>query len=191
MPQAFAENIDHFDPRNPYAGDDKAVIQFLMGTRLDDGRTAAEGRPIYMDEEFIKIFNSKDNIIERPVRDSDKQRWPRQYQAWKLTGESTPGAAGTRLEFWPQMTRAQVEEFKYFKIFTVEQLAEAPDSSVGKLPGITKLKQLAKAHMETARGELPLLKMQMQLDAKDGEVEELKAEVRRLTKMVEKMAQPA
>src|SRR3954466_1604405 len=187
----FNENLDHFDPRNPYAGDDKTAIQFLMGTRLHDAKTAEAGRPIYIDEEFIKIFNSKDNIIERPVRDSDKQRWPRQYQAWKLTGESTPGASGTRLEFWPQMTRAQVEEFKYFKIFTVEQLADAPESTCGGIPGITKLKQLAKLHMEAAKGELPLLKMQMELEASNGAVEELKAEVRRLTKMVEKQAQAA
>jgi hypothetical protein len=184
MMEQFQGNIEHFDPRNPYAGDEKAVIQFLMGTRLHDAKTIEEGRPIYVDEEFIKIFNSKDNIIERPVRDSDKQRWPRQYQAWKLTGESTPGASGTRLEFWPQMTRAQVEEFKYFKIFTVEQLAEAPESSCGKIPGITRLKQLAQAYMETAKGELPLLNMQMKLEASEQSVAELRAEVARLTKMV-------
>jgi hypothetical protein len=184
--QSFDSDVTHFNPNNPFVGDEKNPIQFYMGTMKDDAKTEEMGRPIFKDMEFIRIFNSKDNIIERPIRDTDMQRWPRQYAAWKNSGESVPGAAGTRLEHWPQMTRAQVEEFKYFKIFTVEQLAELPDSISGQIPGVVKLKQLAKAHVETAKGELPLLKMQSQLDASNGVIAELQAEVKRLTKLIEK-----
>jgi hypothetical protein len=189
--EQFNSDLSHFDPRNPYAGDEKMPIKFHMGVVEDPTLTAEAGRPIYQDVEYITIFVSKDSIVDRPVRDSDKQRWPRQYQGWKLTGESTPGQSGTRLENWAQITRAQCEEMKYFKIFTVEQLAELPDSQSQTIMGVQRLKALAKAFVDTAKGEIPLLKMQMELEARDGVIAEMQAEVRRLTKLVENISKKA
>ena len=184
----FDSDISHFDPRNPYKGDERLPVRFYMGALPDDAETAAQGRPIYRDVECIQIFNSKDNVIDRPVRDTDKQRWPGAYNAWKATGASEPGAVGTRLEHWPAMTRAQVEEYKFFKVFTVEQLAELPDATTQKIMGAVKLKQLAKLYVEAAKGEAPFIRMQAEIDKRDGQIAELTAEVRRLTGIVEKLA---
>jgi hypothetical protein len=183
--ETFTADISHFDPRNPFAGDERMPVKFHMGAVLDQAATDAAGRPIYKDEEFITIYVSKDSIVDRVVRDTDKNRWPRQYQGWKNTGESVPGAAGTPLENWAQISRAQCEEYKFFKIYTVEQLAELPDSISGQIMGVQRLKALAKAFVETAKGEVPLLKMQMELEARDGQIAELQAEMRRLTLLVE------
>jgi hypothetical protein len=191
MGRTFEADITHFDPRNPYQGDEKIPVQFYVGAVLNDAATAKEGRPIYNDVECIKIFNSKDNVIDRPLRDTDKQRWPRAYSAWKQGGESDPGASGTRLEHWPQMTRSQVEEYKFFKVFTVEQLAALADSTVQKIMGAPKLKQMAQLYVEAAKGEAPFLRMQAELDKRDGTIAELSAEVKRLTEMVEKLAKAA
>lgn len=185
MLQTFDSDISHFDPRNPYQGDEKLPVQFYMGAVPDDAETARQGRPIYRDVECIKIFNSKDNVIDRPVRDTDKKRWPGAYQAWKNTGDGEPGAVGTRLEHWPLMSRSQVEEFKFFKVFTLEQLAELPDTTVQKMNGAVKLKQLARLAVEAAKGEAPFQRLQLEIEKRDGAIEELKAEVVRLTKMVE------
>ena len=185
--ETFNEDPRLFDPNNPYAGDERLPIQFYMGTLQDDNRTAAEGRPIYLDVECIRIFNSKDNIVDRPVRDTDKQRWPKQYAAWKASGASEPGMMGTRLEHWPAVTRAQAEELKYFKVFTVEQLSELPDSTGQRIMGFAKLKNLAKLYLEAARGEAPLIKMQQELELRDGAITELTNEVKRLTEMVKKV----
>ena len=188
----FEADISHFDPRTPYKGDEKLPVQFYMGTIPDDAATEKEGRPIFRDVECIKIFNSKDNIIDRPVRDTDKQRWHGAYSAWKQSGESVPGATGTRLEHWPQMSRAQVEEYKFFKVFTVEQLAEMPDVTAQKIMGAVKLKQLARLFVEAARGEAPFARMQAEIDKRDGQIAELTSEVRRLTKLIEeKLTAPA
>jgi len=185
--EVFDADLSHFNPNNPFAGDEKLPVQFLIHPSEDQAASVEAGRPIFRDDEYIKIFNSKDNIVFRPVRETDKQRWPRQYQAWKLSGESTPGATGTPLNKWPVMSYAQAEEFKYFKIFTVEQLADFPDSQAGQIPGIQRLKTMAKAYVEACKGEVPMLKMQMELDSKQGQIDELQSEVRRLTKMVEKL----
>ena len=190
--QTFEADISHFDPRNPYKGDEKLPVRFYMGAVPDDAETTKHGRPIFRDVECIQIFNSKDNVIDRPVRDTDKQRWPGAYGAWKQSGASEPGAVGTRLDHWPLMTRAQVEEFKFFKVFTVEQLAELPDSTVQKIMGAPKLKQMARLAVEAAKGEEPFRRMQAELDKRDGQIAELGAEVKRLTKLIEeKLTAPA
>lgn len=186
------DNPDDFDLRNPYKGDERIPVQFRMDATKDDAATEKEARPIYRNEEYIRILNGKDNIIDRPVRDTDKQRWPRAYAAWKATGVSDPGALGTRLDVWPQMTRAQCEEFRHFKVFTVEQLADLNDDTVRQLPGAAKLKQLARLYVEAAKGEAPFIRMQGELDKRDGEIAELRSEVSRLTKLIEeRMKVPA
>ena len=91
----FQHDITHFNPNNPFAGDEKNPVQFYMGIIPDPVKTEETGRPCHVDVEFIRIFNTKDNIIERPIRESDKQRWPRQYAAWRNTGESSPGSSGS------------------------------------------------------------------------------------------------
>jgi len=190
--ETFEGDLRDFDPRNPFAGDEKLPVKFRIDALKDEAASEEAGRPIFRDVEWITIFKSRTDVIDRPIRDSDKQRWPRAYAAWKQTGESEPGATGTRLEHWPLMTRAQVEEYRFFKIFTVEQLAELPDNIVGQIMGAVKLKQLAKLAVEAAKGELPFQRMQAELDKRDGEIAELKSEVRRLTKLFEeRLKEPA
>lgn len=192
MLQTFDSDISHFDPRNPYVGDEKLPVRFYMGAVPDDAETARQGRPMFRDVECIQIFNSKDNVIDRPVRDTDKKRWPGAYNAWKQSGDGEPGAVGTRLEHWPQMSRAQVEEYRYFKVFTVEQLAAMPDSTVQKIMGASKLKQLAQLYVEAAKGEAPFQRLQAEIEKRDGQIAELTAEVRRLSELIkDKLTVPA
>lgn len=185
--QSFEGNLDHFNPATPYAGDEKTPVQFYMGVEKDEIATLEAGRPIYKDVEFIKIFNSKDNILDRPVRDTDRMRWSAAYERWKRTGESVPGATGTLLEHWPALTRAQVEELKYFKVFTVEQLAEVPDTQAQTFHGIQRLKALAKAHVEAARGEAPLIKLQAALDQERSARIAVEDQLAKLAKRLERL----
>ena len=189
--QTFEGNIDHFDLRNPNAGDDRTPVQFYMGAWLNQPASEEAGRPIFIDTEYIRIMTSKDAIIDRPIRDTDKQRWPRAYTAWKATGVSEPGSAGTPLEAWPLMTRGQVEELKYFKIYSVEQLADMSDSIGGQVMGFQKLKAQAKAYVELAKGQAPLLKMQSELEASNSKIAALEDVVNKLTAKLEAQAAPA
>lgn len=178
--ETFEGNLDHFDPRNPRAGDDVLPVVFFMGSMRQDALSEAEGRPIYRDEECIRIYKNKDEILEYPVTDNERQRWPRQYAAWKNTGHNEPGMMGTPLEKFPLVSRAQVEELKYFKVYTVEQLAELPDTTAQQIPGVTKLKQQAQAHVLIAREQAPLQKMNEELQARDAKIATLEAQMAEL-----------
>lgn len=182
--QQFESNIDHFNANNPFHGDENTPVEFYHGTFKNDVRTAEEGRPIYDDVECIRIFNSKNNIIDRPIRDTDKQRWPRQYAAWK-SGNQEAGKSGTPLEHWSMVTRAQAEEFKHFKIFTVEQLAEASDSQAINFIGFQKYKNLAKQFIELAKGNAPIVKMQEALDERDATIAAQQDQINKLASRLE------
>ena len=185
--QTFEFDIQQFNPNNPYGSDEKIPVEFYMGVEQDQAATLEAGRPIFKDIECIRIFNSKDNIIDRPVRQTDLKRWPQKYQAWKLTGISTAGSVGTPLEHWPPLTKSQVEEFKYFKIYTVEQLADMPDSQGTPIPGFQKYKAQARATLEIAKGEAPIMRMQAQLEERDNKIAAMQDQMDKMNKKLEQL----
>src|SRR5690606_24049750 len=97
------------------------------------------------------IPGDKNNIIERPAKDADKQKYPR---AWTMFERSaTEGEQGTPLSQWPQITRAQLKEANYFEIRTVEQMAGLSDTHVQKLGmGFGELRTKAAAYLAAAAG---------------------------------------
>jgi len=109
------------------------------------------GRPIFKDFPFIRITIPGDtnNIIERKLTEQDKHKYPRAWADYER-GESQ-GFTGTPLEQWPQITRAQVKESKYFECHTVEQLAGLTDSHCQKMGmGFRELREKAKAYLGVA-----------------------------------------
>jgi len=153
---------------DPSAVDDKVFAQFYMHAKQDQARTKEEARPIFVDTPYVMIMvpGDKDNIVRRPVRLSDQQRFPKQWDAFERGQEQAQ--EGTPLEQWPLLKRSQVEEMKFFGVHTIEALAQMPDSHGQNFMGINKLKQLAKDHMKSAKSDAPMIALR-------DENEELKA----------------
>lgn len=128
---------------NRFAADDKLYVRFFMHPKQNPAKTKAEGRPIFEDKEYIQIMTpgNKTDVIMRPVSAEDKERFAKAYQRFKASEEEV--LEGTLLEHWPVVTRAQVEEMKYFNIRTVEQLAGMPDSNAQNFMGVLNLKRQA------------------------------------------------
>lgn len=150
----------------------------------------AAGRPIFDDVEFIiiNIPGDKTQEIHREVRPTDKVEFAKQYQAWKA-GQDQETASGTPLEQWPTISRAQVEELRFFKVRTVEQLAELSDSNASRMGPITAIRQKAKDFLEKAKGNAPMEQMRGLLAERDGEVEALKRQVAELAAMAKQQPQ--
>lgn len=158
------------------ADDDKLAIRFFRKAKQDPDRTAAEGRPIFVENDYIQIMNPGDrNVHIRPIRPLDMQRFARQYEHWKKTQQSEL-VIGSPIEMLG-LTLAQVEEYRYFGVRTVEQMAELRDDVVGKIMGATALKQKAAAFLQILKDEAPLKKVQAELDKRDSEIDTLKAAV--------------
>lgn len=162
-------------------GDDRLFVQFYVAPMRDDDATAAEGRPIFRDTEFIRIQQPGNLLsrIERPVRETDKQRFPRQYQAFRAGVAEQ--SQGTPLAEWPLVTRSQAEEFKYFKIFTVEQLAELDDNVAQKMMGGQGLKTKAKDWLARAEGNKLSNELREQNTKLQQQIDELQAAIRNMS----------
>jgi hypothetical protein len=157
-------------------GDEALLVKFYMDILQDTEASKGAGRPIFKEAEWIdiRIPGNKDNVVIRPVRANDKTRFPRHYQLFqnRIAG-SKEEMVGTPLTLWPVVTVAQIKEFEYFNIRTVEQLAAIPDSAASKFGGIHQLKQKAEEYLSMAAKKAPLAKMR-------GQIEEMQETIARL-----------
>lgn len=153
-------------------GDESLYVLFYMSFLQNQVKSEAEGRPIYDDCEFVKIFSPGDrnNVVDRPVRPSDRLRFPKQWAMFQ-TDKNSAQISGTPLAQWPIVSRAMAEELKYLGFTTVEQIAEARDDVVGKMMGMRDLKNKAIAYIEIAKGSTkPIEEMQSKINELDTQI---------------------
>lgn len=134
------------------------------------------GRPIFQDMPHIRITIPGDtnNIIERRLDEEDKRKYPRAWAEYER-GEAK-GFTGTPLEQWPQMTRAQVKESKYFECHTVEQLAGLSDTHCQKMGmGFRELREKAKAYLGVAESTASATAQALENEKLRQEMAELRA----------------
>lgn len=164
------------------AGDDALLVRFFIDAAKDDVASKEAGRPIYKDVEWIdiRIPGSKDNVVVRPARPGDRERFPRHYAAFKQRIGNAEKVVGTPLAMWPILTKAQVEELKFFNIHTVEQLVGCPDSTSMNFMGIQVLKQKARDYLAAAQSAAPLAALREEVDALKAQNTELIAELKKL-----------
>lgn len=169
-----------------FAGDAKLYVQFYRKPVQHPGLSREAGRAIYQEVDFIKIMvpGDKLSVIDRPVDEIDRRRFADRYAKW----QAGAGAAveGTPLASLPRMTPGKVEEYKFFNVHTVEQLAAAPDNLGQKFMGFHDDKRSANAFLEIAKGNAPIEKMNEELKSRDAKIEELQAQIEAITKMMGK-----
>jgi hypothetical protein len=172
-------------------GDEYLHVEFEMYSHYDDCQTREQGRAIFRMEEYVKIAVPGDvgSLIHRPVRESDKTRWPKQYAAF-LAGK-VQNSDGTPLSEWAQISRAQVDELAFFKLTTIEQLANASDTVCQKFTGLVTLKEKAKVYLEKMRGEQPELRLQAEVAKQKEENEAMRARMASLESIIAEMASKA
>lgn len=147
-------------------------VEFYMS---DD--EAYKGRP------FIRIVvpGDKTNIIEQPMREDHKERFPRQWLYFQMKQNEQEGAVlpGIPLRVWAQdepevLNKSRMEELQILKFQTVEQVATASDAQLQRVGmGAAGLRDKAKLYLtrknksdssaehEATRRELEELKAQM------------------------------
>lgn len=160
-----------------FSADDRLYVTFSRKPKLQTGASREAGRAIYKEVDFIRIMvpGDKLTVIEREVDEIDRRRFAARYEKW-LAGAGN-AVEGTPLSSLPKMTPSKVEEYKFFNVHTVEQLAAAPDSLGQKFMGFNGDKQAAQAFLEIAKGNAPIAKMNEELKARDSKIEDLQAQI--------------
>jgi len=169
----FDSNVNDFI--EPRAGDEKLAIRFFTKAKQNTDESQKQGRPIFTEVDYIQIMvpGDRSNTIVRPITSQDQDRFKKQYDHWKTT-QKDDAVIGTPLEAWGVMSLAQIEEYRYYGIRTIDQLADLRDDICQKIMGGTQLKQKAQAFLDAMKAEAPMKVMQAELAERDNEIESLK-----------------
>ncbi len=184
---AFADESTTSMAENYAAGDERLMVRFYLRPMKDDALSLKEGRPIFVEQEYIEIVvpGDKDNTVNRPIRDEDKARFPKHYEKWATTGKQA--VIGTPLEAWPQITRAQCEELRFFNVTTVEALANLADVHASRFMGLHDLKKKAASFLLAAQADAPNQKMEAELQKRDDTIAALQASLQEQANKIEQL----
>jgi len=157
--------------RQPDKGDENLRVSFANFPHYNEEASNKEGRPIFDEKVYVTIIvPGQTDIVHRIAWSKDFHRFPKQYAAFK-TNANQDAASGTPLKVLPWLQQNQVKELEYFNCFTVEQLANMPDATVGRFMALQSLKQRAKDYLEQAKDASHLTAMRAELESRDNAIE--------------------
>lgn len=163
----FPSMTQKFDPNGgqvQFGDDTKLYVEFSLRTEIDAAASKEQSRPVHKAVDYVRIQQpgERDAII-RPAHNGDVQRFPRQWAAYQAGKQDIPD--GTLLAtLWPANPEI-VENLKFFKIFTVEQLANINDTQISNIGmGGRHFVEQAKKFLATAEKGKGFQAMQKQLD---------------------------
>jgi hypothetical protein len=144
--------------------DDKLHVHFYMKPRIDIAESTKQNRPIYKDVPFVTVMipGDKNNIVTAEVWDLHIRRWPQHWAQFQAGVKDQ--VVGTPLKVAPFLTEAHIEELAYFKIRTIEQLANLSDTNMTFM-GAREMSDAAKKYLLTVNGNEALLERIKALEA--------------------------
>jgi hypothetical protein len=140
--------------------------------------------PDYDGKPFVRIMvpGDKTNIIDQPVRDDHKERFPRQWLHFQMQQSEGAPVIGTPLSDWHsaapnEFSRGQMEELQILKFQTVEQVATASDSHIQRVgmggAGLRERARMFLQHKNRAEANKELQETKAQLAALQEQMREL------------------
>lgn len=177
-----------FDAPPPQARGPRPLLRFFSEEVELPGKSAEEGRPVYVMRDFVGITNpgSRDETVRRAeekAKEDDYYAWA--YAKWKKTQEQP--VDGTPLETVPFLNKAQIRELKAIGIHTLEVLAEAPEPAMQRMMGVRDLKKKAQAYMQAAKDTAAVTRMQAELEARDRKIEMMQKQMEQMAKRFDEM----
>lgn len=165
-------------------------VEFYMHAPVDKWESEKEGKTVRLKEQpFVRIMRpgDKDTILEVPVHEGHKARWPEKwlYFATKhgLIEGNLADVPGWKLAEWDELkdNAELVRDLEYKRFFTVEQIAGASDAQVQRLGMVgmglrEKAKRALAEHMNAATKEA--------IEQRDKEIAELKAQMKEMMAMM-------
>lgn len=172
LTQATLENMRRSPASRPT---DPRYVTFYTRSKRNAEASAKEGRPVFEAVEYVTILTpgDKDTIVDRPVRETDRYCWPEKYTAFRnnLTQDT-----GMPLSEWQGVSPERVKELEYFRIRTVEQLADVADAQLPNLgPSARADREKAKSYLAVMKGAAPVAELKAENDELRKRLEALEA----------------
>lgn len=154
-----------------FAKDDQLLVKFFRHPELSHQKSKEKGMPIYDDVDMISVIQPGEKEEIKVMADEfHKRRFPKQWDAYKAGIEQHQ--SGTPLEHLFPAEPGTLLTLKSFNVFTVQQLANISDSSMGNIPMGRTLSDKAKAYLSSATNGQNFHAMQ---SAMQKQIDDLKA----------------
>jgi hypothetical protein len=187
---ALSWNPDEMS-RNGYAvatsgpKDDKLIVGFYRRSELNKFKSKEQGKAVHEGRDFVKIQHPGEtlNIVDRPVQDSDKQRWPRQWAAYAAGKRDVPDGVPIDLLFPSKPEVAAT--MRGYNIHTVEQLSNLSGSAIDTVGmGAQDWVNAAKRYMDQANRGVNYHQFEKAMADKDAELRQMKRQIADLSAML-------
>ncbi len=111
----------------PNADNNLSVEFYLCDREIGKGQTFVR----------VQVPGDQLNVVDRPMREGDKQRFTRQWLHFQMKNSDAP-IQGIRVDEWRKdrpndLSEVQLQELQILKFFVVEQVAMASDSQCQRI----------------------------------------------------------
>jgi hypothetical protein len=161
------------------AGDRRTFPTFFIEAVELPGESAAQGRPIYREIEYVKILIAGDSKTEvvRKVSDQIRRDYRAEYDHWKRTQQQA--VTGTPLEQWPGASASFIKTCKHVNVFSVEALADLGDSHLSNLGmDARNMQSRARAWLASAKDNAEAERLAAQNNALQDQVAMLQEQIK-------------
>jgi hypothetical protein len=171
--------------------DDKLIVGFYKKSVLNQARSREMGKPVHEGRDFVKIQHPGEtlNIVDRPVKDDDKQRWPRQWHSYQQGVRQMPDGVPINLLF---PAKPEIETMlRGYNIHTVEQLAGLSGEAISTVGmGAQEWVNAAQRYLERANKGVNHHQFEKALAEKDAQIAALTRQVAEITALVRQQQSP-
>ena len=177
MDMGIASDLSNRNFSGAVNPDSLLAVEFYWHEPEDVHKSEAAGKIIKLPKTpYVRISNpgDKTSVIETPVREEHKRRWPERWMYWQMKEGLVDSAdvPGWKLEDWTHVNAEQVRDLKYLRFSVVEQVAGASDEQVQKIGmGGLALREAARQALRARMGA----EVKEEMQKKDAEIAALRA----------------
>ena len=162
-----------------FGDDSKQLVFFFWKSQRNEAKSIAENKPIFEDIPYIRMHppGERLNIIERPARDDDKYRFPRQWNQFVQKQSQVP--EGTPIELLYPNHPAYADTLRAHGIYTIQQLAELSAHAIDAVGmGAQEAVNKAQRYIKESGDSKALNALRKQLEDKDAAIRVLEKQIK-------------
>lgn len=157
-----------------FGNPDAMVVTFYKRSVLNAVKTQAAGMRVHEDQDWVRVQQpgEKEQVVDRPVQQSDTRRWPNQWQDYVQNRKQTPVGIPIDLLFPNHPSIA--DNLKAQNVHTVEQLANLSATGMANIGmGAQDYINHAKQYLDVAHRGVGFHQMQSELKKRDDQIRTL------------------
>lgn len=171
-----------------YQNDNSMVVLFLNKPIPNAAKSKEMGRPVFENITHVRVHppGERLNIVERPITENDKRRWPVQWAQFQQQAEQIP--EGVPIDLLYPHRPDIAAGLRASGVHTIEQCANLSGTAIDALGmGSQQYCNDAKRYLEVANKGVGAAQFKQELDARDDKIRTLTRQVEELTDQIKSM----